>query len=98
MKDYPMKMKTLAVALISLAFVAVCILSGFASCSRTIKTFKSDVSGGMQRTVEVYTNTGELLTTYEGKIDIQCDDNRTIFDLDGRRYTINGGIVIVEEQ
>ena len=52
----------------------------------------------VQRTVEVYTNTGELLTTYEGKIDIQYDDNRTLFDLDGRRYTINGGIVIVEEQ
>ena len=92
------KMKMLAVALIALAFVAVCGLSGCASCSRTIKTFESDVSGGMQRTVEVYTNTGELLTTYEGKIDIQYDDNRTLFDLDGRRYTINGGIVIVEEQ
>lgn len=92
------KMKMLAVALIALAFVAVCGLSGCASCSREIKTFESDVSGGMQRTVEVYTNTGELLTTYEGKIDIQYDDNRTLFDLDGRRYTINGGIVIVEEQ
>lgn len=38
------------------------------------------------------------LTTYEGKIDIQDEDNRTLFDLDGKRYTINGGIVIVEEQ
>lgn len=56
------------------------------------------MSGGMQRTVEVYTNTGELMTTYEGKIDIQYEDNRTLFDLDGKRYTINGGIVIVEEQ
>lgn len=92
------KMKMLAVALIALALVAVCGLGGCASCSRAIKTFESDVSGGMQRTVEVYTNTGELLTTYEGKIDIQYDDNRTLFDLDGRRYTINGGIVIVEEQ
>lgn len=92
------KMKMLAVALIALAFVAVCGLGGCASCSRSIKTFESDVSGGMQRPVYVYTNPGELLTTYEGKIDIQYDDNRTLFDLDGRRYTINDGIVIVEEQ
>lgn len=73
-------------------------LGGCASLSRDIKTIESDVSGGMQRTVEVYTNTGELLTTYEGKIDIQYEDNRTLFDLDGKRYTINGGIVIVEEE
>ena len=73
-------------------------LGGCASCSRAAKTLESDVSGGMQRTVEVYTNTGELLTTYEGKIDIQYEDNRTLFDLDGKRYTINGGIVIVEEE
>lgn len=88
----------LAAAIAAVTLVAVCGLSGCASCSRVVKTVSSDVSGGMQRTVEVYTNTGELLTTYEGKIDIQYEDNRTLFDLDGKRYTINGGIVIVEEQ
>lgn len=88
----------LAAAIAAVALVAVCGLSRCASCSRVVKTVSSDVSGGMQRTVEVYTNTGELLTTYEGKIDIQYEDNRTLFDLDGKRYTINGGIVIVEEQ
>lgn len=88
----------LAAAIAAVSLVAVCGLSGCASCSRAVKTVSSDVSGGMQRTVEVYTNTGELLTTYEGKIDIQYEDNRTLFDLDGKRYTINGGIVIVEEQ
>ena len=88
----------LAAAIAAVALVAVGGLSGGASCSRAVKTVSSDVSGGMQRTVEVYTNTGELLTTYEGKIDIQYEDNRTLFDLDGKRYTINGGIVIVEEQ
>lgn len=88
----------LAAAIAAVALVAVCGLSRCASCSRVAKTVSSDVSGGMQRTVEVYTNTGELLTTYEGKIDIQYEDNRTLFDLDGKRYTINGGIVIVEEQ
>lgn len=86
-----------ATGLIAVALLASG-LGGCASCSRVAKTLESDVSGGMQRTVEVYTNTGELLTTYEGKIDIQYEDNRTLFDLDGKRYTINGGIVIVEEE
>ena len=73
-------------------------LGGCASLSRAGKSFESDRSGGLDRTVEVYTNTGELLTTYEGKIDIQYEDSRTLFDLDGKRYTINGGIVVVEEK
>lgn len=81
----------------ALVALALC-LGGCASLSRTVKSCESNMSGGLQRTVEVYTNTGELITTYEGKIDIQYEDNRTLFDLDGKRYTINGGIVIVEEQ
>ena len=93
------KAKTILAATVAAASVAAaCGLGGCASCSRMAKSLDSNMSGGLQRTVEVYTNTGELLTTYEGKIDIQYDDNRTLFDLDGKRYTINGGIVIVEER
>ena len=92
------KSYVIAAALLAASIGTASGLGGCASCSRMAKTLDSDVSGGLQRTVEVYTNTGELLTAYEGKIDIQYKDSRTLFDLDGKRYTINGGIVIVEEQ
>ena len=79
------------------AIASVLALGGCASVSRAVKSFESDFSGGLDRTVDVYTNTGQLVESYEGKIDIRYEDNRTLFDLNGKRVTINGGIVIVEE-
>lgn len=35
-----------------------------------VTDMKSDVNGGMQRTITVYTADGKELATYEGKIDI----------------------------
>lgn len=81
----------------AVAVVSVISLGGCASISRFGKSLDSDFSGGLDRTVNVYTNTGQLVESYEGKIDIQYEDNRTLFDIDGKRVTINGGIVIVEE-
>lgn len=77
--------------------VSVISLGGCASVSRFGKSIESDFSGGLDRVVNVYTNTGQLVESYEGKIDIQYEDNRTLFDIDGKRVTINGGITIVEE-
>lgn len=85
-----------------IAVVAVVIFLAFifntAQFRRSIKTWESNVTGGLDRTVYVYDYSGDLINKYEGKIDIQYEDNRTLFDLDGKRVTINGGIVIVEEQ
>ena len=48
---------------------------------------KSNLSGGLERTVTVYTADGEVLATYEGKIDIDANDGGYIkFDYNGNRY------------
>ena len=79
-----MKKKILAVALgLTLCFG----MTGCASWDRMVTDMKSDVKGGMQRTITVYTADGKELATYEGKIDIDTNDGGYVkFDFNGKRY------------
>ena len=82
-----------------LAIVALCVaFSQTASCSRWVKTQQSNFAGGMERTVTVYDYSGDVIAEYEGLIDIEYRDGRVLFDMDGRRTNIVGGIVIVQEE
>lgn len=76
----------------------VAIIFNSASLSRTIKTIRSDVSGGINRNVKVYSYDGKLIKEYEGKIDIQENENKVLFDLNGKRITIYNSPVVVEER
>ena len=71
---------------------------GCASCNRSLKSCSSDISGGLYRTVNVYSLDGKLLATYEGKIDIDDNVNGSVmFDLDGKRYVYyNATVEIIE--
>lgn len=67
---------------------------------RAFKSQESNFNNGIERTVEVYDATGNLLKTYNGKFDIDYDDNRIIFDDEnGKRHVIYypTGTVIVDE-
>ena len=79
-----MKKKILAVALgLTLYFG----MTGCASLDRAVTDIKSNVNGGMQRTITVYTEDGKELGTYEGKIDIDINDGGYVkFDFNGKRY------------
>ncbi len=70
------------------------------SGQRVVKDWKSNNVGGLNRTVEVYTQDGELLKSYTGKIDVQNNDygNKVLFDLDGKRYVFYNAVVVVEEK
>lgn len=82
---------TLLVAMMALMF------SGCAGCDRVAKSIGSDVSGGLHRTVTVYSNTGEKIKEWNGKFDVSENDNEVYFDLNDKRVIIHGGIVIDEE-
>lgn len=75
-------------------------LTQTASGSRSVKSAVSDVSGGLDRTVKVYDLNGKLIEEYHGRIDVRPSETsgRVVFDLNGERITIDGGIVITEEQ
>lgn len=93
-----MKKIIISVAAIFALFVGVASLSGCASCSRGMKSFSSDLNGGLDRTVTVYDYNGNILGEWSGKFDISEDDNEIYFDDEnGKRVIIQNGIVICEE-
>ena len=56
------------------------------SIKRLGKDIKSDLGGGLDRTVTVYTADGEVLKAYKGKIDLETTEGGIVkFDLNGQR-------------
>ena len=73
------------------------IFSG-ANFQRTLKSWKSNYTGGLYRIVSVYDYNGNLLREYgPALIDISESENETFFDYNGTRIVIHNAIVIVEE-
>lgn len=77
-----MKKKLIAI----LMLILMLALGGCASISRGAKDLESDLRGGINRIVTVYTADGEVLKTYEGKIDMANTEGGIVkFDLNGQR-------------
>lgn len=68
------------------------------SQQRGIKSFKSNVAGGLDRTVTVYDYNGKAIREWKGKIDMSDATNETDFIVDGKRVVIHGGITVIEER
>lgn len=69
-----------------------------ASNKRFRKTWWSDISGGLDRTVTVYDYNGSVIKQYEGKFDIKESETKVMFDDEnGKRVNIYNAVVIVEE-
>lgn len=72
-------------------------LCGCAGFQRSMKTIGSDITGGLDRTVTVYSYDGEKLGEWSGKFDVSSSEQETFFDINGKRVIIQGGIIINEE-
>lgn len=94
-------MKKVYLVLVLVAIImASMLLTGCESCSRQMKSINSDFNGGLNRIVSVYDYSGKLIKTYEGRVDIGGSPDGSgeiLFDLNGKRTIINGGIVIIDE-
>ena len=92
-------MKIKRIVLIVTLVIGILALAGCASTQRSCKSCQSDMSGGLNRIINVYTLDGELIAAYEGLIDIDDNENGSImFDLDGKRYVYYNAIIEVIEQ
>ena len=93
------KPKVIGIYLGITAIALIIIHFNTAAGERDIKTFTSNTGGGLVRTVEVYDQSGKLIKTYKGKIDVQDTEygNKVLFDLNGKRTVIYNGTVIVQE-
>jgi uncharacterized lipoprotein YehR (DUF1307 family) len=89
-----MKKKIIAAVL---ALVMLVSLTGCASWSRSVKTLKSNFSGGLDRTVTAYDYSGNVIGQWSGQIDIETSESKVYFDLNGKRVIIYNAIVITEE-
>ncbi len=75
------------IALLGILVTFMFTITGCASWDRFVTDVKSDASGGMQRTIKVYTANGDLIAEYNGKIDIETNSGGYVkFDYDGKRY------------
>ena len=73
-------------------------LCGCAGFQRSMKTIGSDITGGLDRTVTVYSYDGEKLGEWSGKFDVSSSEQETFFDINGKRVILQGGIIINEEE
>ena len=67
---------------------------------RAFKTQESNFGNGLQRTVKVFDVNGNIIYQYEGKIDVEYDECRILFDDEkGKRHVIyyTTGTVLIEE-
>lgn len=82
------------VVIVCILFVGVAFKEDF---KRGLKSLNSDFNGGLDRTITVYSDTGEVLEKYRGKCDIESNESKVLFDMDGKRVIIYNAIVIAEE-
>ena len=85
------------IAVFALLTAIVLALTGCASWNRELKSFESDISGGLNRTVTVYSCDGDILGQWSGTFDVSQSENETFFDVNGKRVIIQGGIIVNEE-
>lgn len=75
----------------------IVMCTGCESWERTKKSWSSEING-LNRVVNVYSYNGELIATYEGKIDLEENENKVLFDLNGKRYVYYNAFVEVIEK
>ena len=88
------KVETKIVTVLVAAMILFALLCGMmwyynntASGQRQMIDQKSNFSGGLNRTVKVYTANGDIIAEYTGLIDIEANDGGYIkFDFEGKRY------------
>lgn len=81
------KFKLIIAVIVVIFAVIIGVIINTASFKRGIVDFKSDLTGGLNREINVYTADGKLIKHFEGKIDIDSEhDGAVKFDYDGKRY------------
>lgn len=81
-----------------LILLAIVMCTGCESWERTKKSWSSDIGGGLNRVINVYSYDGKLIATYEGKIDLEENEGKVLFDLNGKRYVYYNAFVEVIEK
>lgn len=71
------------------------------SGKRALKSQESNFNSGIKRTVTIYDVNGKVIKQYEGKFDVEYDDDRILFDDEnGKRHVVyyTTGTVAIDEK
>lgn len=90
-------MKKKIIATLLCAGIALMVSGCTSEFDREMKSISSNWNGGLDRTVTVYDMQGEPIKEYTGKIDVEANEGKVLFDLDGKRTIIYNATVIVQE-
>lgn len=90
-------MKKRIIAAILTCMLLIGSLCGCAGFQRGMKSIGSDITGGLDRTVTIYSYDGKKLGEWSGKFDVSSSEQETFFDIDGKRIILQNGIIINEE-
>lgn len=74
--------------------------NGTAAGGRAFKSQQSNFNKGIERVVKVYDVNGKLIQEYDGKFDIEYDDDRIVFDDENNKRHIiyyPTGTIIIDE-
>lgn len=98
--DENKKVKIVSISVIVIGLILLALHFNTESGKRAIKSINSDMKGGIERTVEVYDQQGNLIKKYTGKFDVETNEygNKVLFDLNGKRTIIYNATVIVQEE
>ena len=102
-KEVVDKIKKIALAVVGVILVGV-IIAGViyftrSSTQRALKDIESEYTGGLNRTVNVYSYDGKKIATYDGRVDIAENNNGVVkFQLKGKRYIYYNALVEVIEK
>ena len=83
--------------LLVIAVIGAIAIVGPAGCSRAVKSFESNMNNGLNRTFTVYDYDGKKVFEDSGTLDYVYQDGKWYYDKDGKRTSVSGGIVIVQE-
>ncbi|HZW68591.1 MAG TPA: hypothetical protein VFF20_08320 [Pseudogracilibacillus sp.] len=79
--------------------VGISVLGGCAAIDSLTKDVESDTKG-LERTVTVYSKTGDVLAEYQGVIRTKSSNstNAVIFEINGKRVNVYNADVVIEEK
>ena len=90
-------MKKRIIAATFICMLPIGSLCGCAGFQRGMKSIGSNIAGGLDRTVTIYSYDGKKLGEWSGKFDVSSSEQETFFDIDGKRVILQNGIIINEE-
>ena len=87
--------------LVLFAVIILSIIFNQASTRRWFRDIQSEFANGIDRTINIYDMNGDIIKTYDGKFDVEIENQKIKFDdANGKRHIIvvGSGTVCIDDK